>query len=89
MTNNFCTAGLCASVILLSGCSTTPTPSWQIDPPRAALMRSPEPLPDVREGDDLYQAHASLRAQYAREATKASSLQRYVRIILKKGKRAP
>lgn len=81
---------LCAfNGALLAACSTTPTPVWQIDPPRAALMRSPEPLPEVREGDDLIQSHASLRAQYAREATKASSLQRYVRIILKKQKGSP
>lgn len=81
--------GLCALACALSGCSTVTPPSYKIEPPRAALMKAPEPLPDVPEGTDLYEANASLRAQYAREASKASSLQSYVRTILKKQKGAP
>ena len=67
----------------LYGCSTVSSPSYKLEPPRAALMKAPEPLPSVSEGDDLYDAHARLRASYAREATRIMSLQKYVRTIRK------
>ena len=79
---------LCAAIIL-SGCSTVSPPSYKLEPPRAALMKAPEPLPSVSEGDDLYDAHARLRASYAREASKAAGLQKYVRVIIKKQKGSP
>lgn len=75
--------------VMLGGCSSTQAPSYKLEPPRAALMVPPVPLPAVAEGADLYEANASLRAQYAREATKASGLQKYVRVILKKQKGSP
>ncbi len=76
-------------VLILAACTSPNPPSYKLEPPRAALMKAPEPLPEVKDGDDLYTAHASLRAQYAREASKAASLQKYVRTILKKQKGAP
>ena len=79
---------LCAAIIL-SGCSTTPAPSYKLEPPRAALMKAPEPLPDIPEGQDLYEENARLRASYARTADKAVGLQKYVRVILKKQKGSP
>ncbi len=74
---------------LLAGCSSTPAPTYKLEPPSARLMKAPEPLPDVAEGEDLYDAHARLRASYARTASQASGLQKYVRVILKKQKGAP
>ena len=67
----------------LAGCAGPNPPSYKLEPPRAALMKAPEPLPSVSEGDDLYDAHARLRASYAREATRIMSLQKYVRTIRK------
>lgn len=75
--------------ILLGGCSTTPAPTYKLEPPSPRLMKAPEPLPAVAEGDDLYDAHARLRASYARQAARATGLQKYVRVILKKQKGSP
>lgn len=75
--------------LLAAGCSTTPTPSYKLEPPRAALMKAPESLPDIPEGRDLYEENARLRASYARTADKAVGLQKYVRVILKKQKGSP
>lgn len=47
-------------------------------------MSPPEPLPDLKEGDDLFEEHAKLRAQYGRETGKTKGLQGYVKTILKK-----
>lgn len=53
-------------------------------PPSKRLMSPPEPLPDLKEGDDLFEEHAKLRAQYGRETGKTKGLQGYVKTILKK-----
>ena len=74
---------------LLAGCSTVAAPTHKLEPPSARLMQAPEPLPEVRESDDLYEAHARLRASYARTAGQATGLQKYVRVIQKKQKGAP
>ena len=81
---------ICAFITLMhSGCAGVNPPSYRLDPPRSALMSAVEPLKPVLEGEDLYQSNAELRAQYARTATKAAGLQKYVRVILKKQKGAP
>lgn len=83
--------GLLAAAVLLQGssCSAVPPPSYKLAEPRAGLMSPIEPLRPILEGEDLYQSNAELRAQYARTATKAAGLQKYVRVILKKQKGAP
>ena len=85
------TRGACAGLacLFVVGCAGPSAPSYKLEPPRAALMKAPEPLPSVSEGDDLYDAHARLRASYALEASKAAGLQKYVRVILKKQKGSP
>jgi len=72
--------------LVLAGCAANPVPPSQIDPPSARLMALPAALPKLAEGDDLVQAHASLRASYGRETGKLRSLQGYVKTLL--GKRA-
>ena len=81
---------ICALLtVMLTACAGPNAPSYKLDPPRPALMAPIEPLKPVLEGEDLYQENAELRAQYARTATKAAGLQKYVRVILKKQKDAP
>lgn len=75
--------------LVLTGCSSVAPPSYKLEPPRAALMKAPEPLPAIAEGDDLYEENARLRASYARTAGQAVGLQKYVRVILKKQKGSP
>lgn len=76
-------------VLSATACTTAAPPSWQLEPPSARLMKAPEPLPDIPEGHDLYQENTRLRASYARTATQAVGLQKYVRVILKKQKGSP
>lgn len=75
--------------LTVSACGGPLAPTHLLEPPSARLMKAPEALPPVREGDDLYEAHARLRASYARAAGQAVGLQKYVRTILKKQKGAP
>lgn len=80
---------LCTFNGALVGCNPVPPPSYKLEPPRAALMVPPVALPPVKAGEDLYEANRQLRGQYAVEASKAASLQKYVRTILKKQKGLP
>jgi hypothetical protein len=91
MHRNFYISPLIAIVTMhyVAACTQTPAPSYKLEPPRSALMVPPKPLPPVKEGEDLYESNRSLRGQYAVEASKAASLQKYVRTILKKQKGAP
>ena len=90
--SNYTVRGIASIIpfaICLSACAGPNAPSYKLEPPRAALMKAPEPLPDIPEGQDLYEENARLRASYARTADKAVGLQKYVRVILKKQKGSP
>ena len=76
---------LCAFNGALAGCGPSVGPmAADLQPPRAALMQAPKPLPDVPKGEDLVQAGNQCSAEYVREAAKLGSLQTYVRTVLKK-----
>ena len=62
-------------------------PSTKLAWPSAHLMKEPDPLPDIKEGDDLYTKLAESRAESAKDRAQVKGLQRYVRLIHKK--RAP
>lgn len=83
MHSNFYIIALSAKVIALCGCASTPTPPSKLVRPASVLMIAPEPLPDVREGDDLAVHVATTRRMYGREASKLRRLQRYVRTVTK------
>jgi hypothetical protein len=67
--------------IILCGCSASLSPS-QLQPPAAALLVAPKPLPDVKAGDDLVQEHIKLRRMYSMEADRRARLVRYVKTVL-------
>ena len=73
----------------ISACTPTTIIPSKLEPPSARLLSPPEPLPDIKPGDDLYQENARLRASYGRETAKVTWLQKYVRIILKKQANQP
>ena len=74
-----------STCLLLSACGPSVGPmASDLNPPRAALMVAPKPLPDVPKGEDLIQAGNQCSAEYVRETAKLRSLQTYVRTVLKK-----
>lgn len=74
-----------AICLALTGCAGTPTPPSSLEPPAKALMKAPEALPPIREGDDLVETLGSTRRSYGQETSKLRRLQNYVKTILKKG----
>ena len=69
--------------IPLAGCSGIVPPS-RLEPPAKVLMKSPEPLPEVKTGEDIVKSHVALRRQYATETDKLTRLQVYVRTVTRK-----
>lgn len=68
----------------LSGCAMSVP--YDPVPPRKWLMMPPEKLAEVKEGDDIYEDNARVRAAYGREADKVRSLQTYIRTLRKNSK---
>ena len=69
--------------IAFAGCAASIPPS-RLEPPAKALMKAPEPLPEVKTGEDIVKSHVALRRQYATETDKLTRLQVYVRTVTRK-----
>jgi len=65
------------SLGLLTGCASY-TPGTLV-PPAPRCMIPPAKLPNLTQGDNLVEKHASLRRDYASVASRTKCLQRYVR----------
>ena len=72
------------AALLLAACESVNPKAADLAPPSARLMTTPKPLPDVKEGADLYAENTRCSAEYVRETGRLQSLQRYVRTVTKK-----
>lgn len=71
-------------VLSLAGCADSPVPGSKLVGPAAVLMVAPDPLPDIKEGEDVARHAIKVRKMYGKEASKLRRLQRWVRVVTKK-----
>lgn len=69
------TLAAAAVTVALASCSS----GGPLPPPAPSLLKSPPPLQDLTENDELVAKHAELRRNYSQCAGRLRSLQRYVR----------
>jgi hypothetical protein len=68
--------------IALAGCA--PMNVGGLEPPASTLLKTPAPIPEVKEGDNLAVDNSKVRHVCSVTTDKFIRLQRYVKIILKK-----
>ena len=77
-----------AAVLLmgLSGCGPSMVdapPKFITEWPSSRLMASPERLPDVAPGEELFKSNAQCSAAYVKETGKLVALQRWITVARK------
>ena len=70
--------------LALAGCSGVAPKASDLAPPSARLMAKPVPLPDVKEGADLYDENVACSAKLALEQGRLRGLQTYARTVTRK-----
>lgn len=70
--------------LLLTGCAANAVVPSKLERPASRLMAAPVSLPDIKAGDDLYEANAVCRGEYGRETGKLKGLQTYINTVIKK-----
>jgi len=77
---------LILALFLLNGCGPSMVaapPSFISEWPPPHTMATPAKLPDVKEGEDLFDSTAQCSAAYVKETNKLVSLQRWVTVLKK------
>ena len=71
-------------ILTLCGCAGVAPKASDLAPPSARLMAPPVPLPDVKEGGDLYDENIACSAKLGIEQGRLRGLQNYARTVTRK-----